>query len=138
MRHEVKEKVVTPIKLCSFLDAQAAAVAFVCRRRVCVLLLELKRELEELAPHLPRLLHQFVAHSVVHNLEKPPFAASVGDAVQGLIADTLIVAVYVLKINEWNVDLRIIKMMVIVFHCFRPLNCWLDVSFRDCFYATFG
>lgn len=112
----MKEKVVTPIKLCSFLDAQAATVAFVCRRRVCILLFELKREIEELAPHLPRLLHQFGAHPMVHNLEKRPVAARVGDATQRLIADTLVVAVYALKINKWNVDLRVIKITVTMFH----------------------
>lgn len=82
----MEEVVVAPIEDRPFLDAKPASVPFVSARGVCVPLLQLQRQVEELPPALPHHPHQLRVDPVVHHLEEPPVAARLVDLPQGQVA----------------------------------------------------
>ncbi|TQD82400.1 hypothetical protein C1H46_032042 [Malus baccata] len=56
---------------------------------------------------VPRLLHQLMAHPVVHHLKKPPLPAGARDRTHSRLVEAPLVAQKVLKVNARDVDVSI-------------------------------
>lgn len=129
----MKKEIVTPIQNRPLLHSEPTTVPFVRARVVRVLLFHLQRQLKELPPRFPRLLHQFVADAVVNHLKEPPLPAGVRDHAQRGLAHLLVVSGQGLQVNNRDVDGG-----VFVGEVRGSFGRGLDVELRDCFYPTFG